>query len=324
MRLSACCALAIWYKLPQNGSGLTGGKTVILVIGGRSRTGQELTRQLVAAGNQVRVLTRTSEPAPAGTSAVTGAPGVETVTGDLARPDTLDEAMAGVDQVFLLCGTAHDELAWTRNGIDAAARAGVRHLVVSSILGSNSASKARFVRHHGEADAHVVASGVPYTILRPNMYMHNVTSMWPATIGPDGNYYAPAGDSRISAIDARDVAAVAAQVLAAPQEHLGQAYDLTGPAALDTAECCELLGKHLGRAITYVPVDDDAAHGAMLGAGLPRWMADALVELYQDYRRSGLDGYAAQVSDSVRAVTGRSPRTLDQALTDDLAGPGQA
>ena len=54
----------------------------------------------------------------------------------------------------------------------------------------------------------------------------------------------------------------------------------------------------------------------MLGAGLQHWMADALVELYQDYRRSGQDGYAAQLHDGVRAVTGRTPRTLAQALAE--------
>jgi uncharacterized protein YbjT (DUF2867 family) len=244
--------------------------------------------------------------------------GVDEVQGDLSKPDTLDKAMAGVSSVFLLCGTAHDELAWTKNAIDAAARAGVSHLVISSILGSDPASPARFIRHHGQADAHVAASGLPHTVLRPNMYMHNVTSIWPPSIGPDGNYYAPAGDARISAIDARDVAAVAAAVLAAPDAHLGQAYDLTGPAALTTAECCDLLGAHLGRPVSYVPVDDETAHGAMVGVGLPGWMADGLVELYQDYRRSGTDGYAAAVHDSVQEVTGRPPRTLDQALTDDL------
>jgi uncharacterized protein YbjT (DUF2867 family) len=244
-------------------------------------------------------------------------PGVDEVQGDLSKPGTLDKAMAGVDKVFLLCGTAHDELAWMRNAIDAAGQAGVGHLVASSILGSDPGSPARFIRHHGQADEHLMASGVPYTILRPNMYMHNVTTLWPSTIGADGNYYAPAGDAKISAIDACDVAAVAAAVLTS-DGHLGQAYDLTGPAALSTAECCELLGAHLGRQVTYVPVDDEAARGAMLGMGLPGWMVDGLVELYQDYRRSGADGYASAVHDSVQAVTGRPPRTLDQALTDDL------
>jgi len=261
---------------------------------------------LVIDGSAVRVLVRTAEPTEEG---------VDTVYGDLAKPATLDQAMDGVDKVFLLGPAHHDETAWYRNAIDAASRAGVGHLVASSILGADPRSPASFVRHHGQADSHLEASGIPWTILRPNMYMHNVTSLWPPTIGPDGNYYAPADDARISMVDARDVAAVAARVLT-EDGHAGRAYDLTGPQALTTAECCELLAAHLGRPVQYVPVDDRTARSAMLGAGVPRWMADALIELYQDYRRSGQNGYAAQVHDGVRVVTGRAPRTLAEALAD--------
>jgi hypothetical protein len=66
--------------------------------------------------------------------------------------------------------------------------------------------------------------------------------------------------------------------------------------------------------VQYVPVDDALARSAMLGAGIGEWLADGLVELYQDYRRSGTDGYAAQVHGTVLEVTGSRPRTLDQAL----------
>jgi uncharacterized protein YbjT (DUF2867 family) len=281
-----------------------GGQHVILVIGGGSRTGRELIRLLQEAGTPVRAMVRQARPA---------ADGADTVYGDLAKPATLEAAMEGADKVFLLGPAHHDEAAWYRSAIDAAARAGVSHLVASSILGSDPASPARFIRHHGLADAHLRESGLPWTILRPNMYMHNVTSLWPPTIGPDGNYYAPAGDARISTVDARDAAAVAARVLT-QDGHAGEACDLTGPQALTTTGCCELLGTSLRRPVHYVEVDDENARGAMLGAGLQHWMADALIELYQDYRRSGQDGYAAQVHDGVQAVTGRPPRTLAEAL----------
>jgi uncharacterized protein YbjT (DUF2867 family) len=111
------------------------------------------------------------------------------------------------------------------------------------------------------------------------------------------------------------MAAVAAHLLTAPAA-AGEAYDVTGPDALSHAEACQRLGAHLGRPLEYLPVDDDTAHGAMLGAGLQRWMVDALIELYQDYRRSGRDGYAAQVSATVTTLTGNPPRTLGQALAD--------
>jgi uncharacterized protein YbjT (DUF2867 family) len=277
---------------------------VILVIGARSRTGAELVRLLRAAGEPLRILTRSSEPADAAS-----------VPGDLARPESLDAAMSGVDKVFLLCSPAHDELAWHRHAIDAAGRAGVTHLVRSSILGADPASPARFIRHHGQADDYLRQSGLPGTILRPNFYLHNVTTGWAPTLDPQGNYYAPAGDARISMTDARDVAAVAARVLTGDGP-AGQAYDLTGPEALSHADACGKLGAALRQPIRYVPVDDDTARSAMLGAGLNRWFADALIELYQDYRRSGLDGYAAQVTDTVREVTGAPPRTLEQALSE--------
>jgi hypothetical protein len=55
---------------------------------------------------------------------------------------------------------------------------------------------------------------------------------------------------------------------------------------------------------------------ALLGAGLSAWFADALVGLYQDYRRSGTDGYAAQVTDTIERLTGRPARSLDDLLAE--------
>lgn len=276
---------------------------MILVIGASSRTGRELVRLMTAGGQAVRTLAR-----PGGV--VTGP---EAVVGDLADPAALSRAMSGVSKVFLLSSAAPDELAWHRNAIDAAAQAGVSLLVRSSILGADPASPARFLADHGEADQYLRESGVPQVILRPNFYMHNVSELWPPTLAEDGSYYAPAGEARISMADARDVAAVAARVLTA-NGHDGQAYDITGPEALSHSEACAKLSAALGRPVRYVPVDDTTARSAMLDAGLDAWLADGLIELYQDYRRSGRDGYAAQVTGAVHAVTGTPARTLDQAL----------
>ena len=272
---------------------------MILIIGAGSRTGRELVRLLRVTGTPVRLLTRS-------------APGPDEVTGDLADPASLDQAMKGADAVFLLSSAAPGELAWHRNASEAAARAGVGHLVRSSILGADPASPARFIRDHGQADELLRASGVPFTILRPNFYMHNVTDLWPPSLDPQGNYYAPAGEARISMVDARAVAADAARVLAG--EPAGQARDVTGPEALSHAEAAGKLAASLGRPVRYVPVDDAAARSGMLAAGMGEWLTDGLVELYQDYRRP--DGYAARVHDTVRDLTGAEPRTLDQALAD--------
>ncbi len=159
---------------------------VILLIGAGSRTGRELVRLLRAAGAPLRILSRSPEPSG----------GPEYVVGDLAGAVTLDRAMAGADKAFLLSSAGPGKLAWHRNAIDAAARAGVARLVRSSILGADPAAPAAFLRDHGQADEHLRASGVPHTVLRPNFYMHNVTDLWPPALDQEGNYYAPAGDAR--------------------------------------------------------------------------------------------------------------------------------
>jgi uncharacterized protein YbjT (DUF2867 family) len=87
-----------------------------------------------------------------------------------------------------------------------------------------------------------------------------------------------------------------------------------GPEALSYADVAAELTTAMGRQISYVAAPDEAARQALLDAGLNDWFADALIGLYQDYRRSGTDGYAAQVTDTVERLTGRPARSLHDLL----------
>jgi uncharacterized protein YbjT (DUF2867 family) len=120
-------------------------------------------------------------------------------------------------------------------------------------------------------------------------------------------------------VDTRDVAAVAAVVLT-ESGHTGAHYELTGPEALSYADVAAKLTSVMGRPITYIAAPDQAVRQALLGAGLTQWFANALVGLYQDYRRSGTGGYAAQVTDTVEQLTGRKARSLDDLLGKEPAG----
>ena len=114
-------------------------------------------------------------------------------------------------------------------------------------------------------------------------------------------------------VDTRDVAAVAAAALTEPG-HAGAHYDVTGPEPLSYADVAAKLTSAMGRPISYVSASDDAVRQALLGAGLTEWFAGALTGLYQDYRRSGTDGYAAQLTGTVQRLTGRPARSLDNLL----------
>jgi uncharacterized protein YbjT (DUF2867 family) len=280
---------------------------LILIIGGRSKIGAALIVELLDRGQQVRALARTSEQAgsvPAG---------VEIVAGDLADEGSLVTAMDGVEKVFLLSSPHPDAVTWHRNAIDAARRTQVDLLVRSSILGADRESVADFISAHTNCDRYLEDSGLPYVIVRPNLFLQNIPESTIPTIDASGTFYADAGEARISMVDTRDVAAVAALALTEPG-HAGAHYDVTGPEALSYTDVAAKLTTAMRRRISYAGASDDAVRRALLGAGLTEWFANALVGLYQDYRRSGTDGYAAQVTGTIQRLTSRPTRSLDDLL----------
>jgi uncharacterized protein YbjT (DUF2867 family) len=282
---------------------------VIVVIGGTSKIGSALIEQLVGTGAAVRALARSAERA-------TQFPDrVEVVRGDLSDRESLRSALDRADRLFLLCGPTEQEVMLNRNAIDVAKEAGLTLLVRSSILGSDPASPSTFIRDHGACDAYLRESGVPYAIIRPHMFMQNIPESTIPSIDAQGNFYANAGDARISMVDTRDVAAVAAVLLTQSGKE-GGAYDVTGPEALSYEDVASKLSHIMGRTITYVDVGDEAVAGALSGFGLGAWLVGALVELFGDYRRSGTSGYATRVTDTVERLTGRPPRSLDQLLAE--------
>ncbi len=259
----------------------------------------------------MRALARSSE------SSADFPPPIEAATGDLGDPASLAAAMQGVEQVFLLCGPTPDEVALNRNAIDAARASGVRLVVRSSILASDPESTATFVRNHGESDAYLARSGLAHVILRPNYFAQNVPDSVIPTIDDDGRFYANLGTARISMVDTADVGTVGAVALTNPG-HDGKVYDVTGPEALAYDDVASKLSSRLGRRVEYVDVPDAAARSALAGAGLGDWLVDSLVSLFVQYRRSGTDGYAAQVTDTVQELTGKPAHTLDDVLTTAL------
>ncbi len=169
-----------------------------------------------------------------------------------------------------------------------------------------------FISAHSACDRYLENSGLACVVVRPNLFLQNVPESTVPSIDASGTFYGDAGQARISMVDTRDVAAVAAVARTEPGQ-AGAHYDVTGPEALSYADVAAKLTSAMGRPVSYADVPDHAVRQALLGAGLSEWFAAALVGLYQDYRRSGTDGYAAQVTDTVPRLTGQA-RTLDDLL----------
>lgn len=281
---------------------------MILITGATGSIGVELIKRLSASGQLVRAFVRSRER-----SQTIALPGVELVEGDFTRAETFVPALAGVDRLFLLIPSSAEGEQQQRNFVDAATRSRVKHIVKLSQFAADERAPGRFQRYHAAVENHILGSGIPYTFLRPNLFMQGLLN-FRYTILSQGAFYASAGDARVSVVDVRDIAAIAAKTLAEPG-HEGKAYDITGPEALTHAEMAEQLSRALGRPVRYVDVPPDAMRNALLGFGMPAWQADGLVEDYDHYRL----GEAATVTTTVRDITGIVPTRFSQ-FAHDYAG----
>ena len=106
----------------------------------------------------------------------------------------------------------------------------MRQIVKLSRLGAHERAEGRFQRYHGAVEGQIRRSGIPFTFLRPNLFMHSLLN-FRSTISSKGEFYGLAGDGKVSIVDVRDIAAVAVRTLTEPG-HEGRTYHVTGPEAL--------------------------------------------------------------------------------------------
>jgi uncharacterized protein YbjT (DUF2867 family) len=240
-------------------------------------------------------------------------PYVDVVEGDFDRPVTLLTALAGVDRAFLLTSSSERAQAQQLAFIEAARQSGVAHLVKLSQFGADAHSPGRFQRYHAAVEAALHASGIAYTVLRPNLFMQGLFNLR-STIATQNAFYAAAGDAKVSAVDVRDIAEVAVAALT-ESGHEGKSYELTGPQALTHAEMAAHLSSALGRQVAFVDIPPEAMRDTLLSVGFPVWQADGLLEEYACYQR----GEAAAVTSGVRDAIDKAPRSFEAFARDYAA-----
>lgn len=131
------------------------------------------------------------------------------------------------------------------------------------------------------------------------------------SIKKQGKFCAPLADSRMSLVDARDVAYAAVVVFTEPG-HESRKYEITGGEAISSQESAVVLTEALAKPVEYVAVSNDQARSAMAGMGMPAWMVDGFLELY----RLAADGRLSAVIPDLEKVVGRKPRTFRQFSED--------
>jgi uncharacterized protein YbjT (DUF2867 family) len=278
----------------------------VLVCGATGSTGRAVLDALVGRGVPVRAMVREGKD-PGGLPA-----GAQVAVADFDDAASVTAALHGAAQAYLVTPSSERAGEQQRRFADLAAQAGIRHLVVLSQLASSDDSPVRFLRYHADVEEHVRGLGIGYTFLRPNLFFQGIL-VFAKEIAAQSRFSAPIGDAKVSAIDVRDIAAVAAVALT-EAGHEGATYTLTGPAAITHHDIAAALSSALGRDITFGDAAPEAFAASLHGI-LPPWQIDGLLEDYAHYRR----GEAAEVTTTVAEITGRLPRDIGQFARDYAA-----
>jgi uncharacterized protein YbjT (DUF2867 family) len=285
----------------------------ILVIGATGRVGREVVNELVAAGLPVRALSRRPEAADL-------PEGVEVVSGDLTVPESLDAGLQGARAVFLV---------WT--AAPATAPAVVARLAEQAcrvvFLSSPHQTPHPFFQQpnpmaafHAELERLLAAAGLESTILRPGMFASNAKLWWAPQIRQGDVVRWPYGSVETAPVDERDIAAVAARVLA-DDRHIGGDYVLTGPQAISHAGQVSVIGDVLGREIRFVELSPDEFRREMAGRA-PAAAIDMLLNAW-----GAASGYPAYQTSTVADILGRPALTFQQWAADhagDFRAPAES
>lgn len=235
---------------------------------------------------------------------------------DFADRDSVDAALQGIEVVFLNSGQHPDMEQLQSNVVQAARDAGVGHIVKVSggaaLMGADSASWVG--RAHTAVEQRIRESGLAFTFLRPNYFMQNLLNL--ATPIANGKLPVPLPDQRMAMVDARDIGAVAAAVLADPDSHAGQVYDVTGPEAVSFAEVADALSDRTGSQVQHIAPPVDAAVQQLAANGAPDWLQQHFREIMGIF---ATDPRMSEVSGVVQRVADRAPRTVGEFI-DDHAG----
>src|SRR6266496_4936183 len=275
----------------------------VLVTGATGTVGRNVAKLLSKKGAAVRAGVRDQAKARKQFGA-----DIALATFDFEAAASFPGALKDVEKVFLLPPPMPNQVEVANAFVDAAKRAGVRHIVKLSAIGADASPPYTFGKWHAANEQHIRESGLAFTFLRPNSFMQNFITYFPPR---DGAIYLPWGTGTASFVDTRDVGSVAAEVLTS-DGHEEKTYTLTGPAALGIADVARILSEAAGREFKYVDIPEGAARDGMLQAGMPKWLVEAVMDLHAVNKQNRWSAVTADIE----KVAGNPPTDFAQFARD--------
>jgi NAD(P)H dehydrogenase (quinone) len=280
------------------------------VSGASGHLGRAVVSELLQCpdGHEVVAITRTPET-------VSGP--AQGRFGDYNRPESLAEAYAGLDRLLII-STVDPEPG--RRGaqhvaaIDAAVRAGVKHIVFTSAAGTRQEEEPALGASYWRGEQHLIATAPAWTILRMNFYAEALVQQAQAAL--DQGVLTGLAENRVAFVARGDVAATAAGILIG-DSHAGAIYNATGPERLSGAERAVLIAEITGRPLAFLAITEEHLRAGLTRAGLPVEVVNIAVSIQASFAAGAFD----IVTGDVERLGGRPPKPLRDVLAGALKAP---
>jgi NAD(P)H dehydrogenase (quinone) len=277
------------------------------VSGASGHLGRAVVSELLQrrGGHEVVAITRTPET-------VSGP--AQGRFGDYNRPESLAKAYAGLDRLLII-STVDPEPgkrgAQHLAAIDAAVRAGVKHIVFTSAAGMRQEEEPALGASYWLGEQHLIATAPAWTILRMNYYAEALVQQAQASL--DHGVLTGLAENRVAFVARGDVAAAAAGILIG-DGHAGAIYNATGPERLSGAERAALIAEITGRPLAFLAITEDQLRAGLTRAGLPVEVVNIAISIQTSFAAGAFD----IVTGDVERLGGRPSKPLRDVLAGAL------
>jgi NAD(P)H dehydrogenase (quinone) len=293
--------------------------TKIAMTGASGQYGRLATDKLISLGRARDLILITRNPAKLADREKAGC---EVRRGDFDEPETLRAALGGAQKLLLISGTrVGARVRQHQAAIDAAAEAGVRHIIYTSFINVDPANPAIVTIDHRETEHLIKSSGMAFTFLRDAHYADSmIINAGPGFLA-SGVWLTSTNGGREAMVWREDCVDCAVAVLTSAG-HENKAYALTGPNRESFTEVAAMLAEITGRPIRPVETDDAGMYAHFDSLGIPRepvddqtvagipWNSDDMVS----FERAIREGYLDICTDDVERLTGRKARSVRQLI----------
>jgi NAD(P)H dehydrogenase (quinone) len=236
------------------------------------------------------------------------AKGVQVRAADFNQPETLPAAFAGVDRILLISTgdifVDGQRLGQHKAAVDAAAKAGVKHILYTSVISPKPNPSSIIENDHFWTEQAIMASGMSWTMLRHGLYTDNMLRTLPGAIA-SGVFTTATGSGPRNWVTREDCARADAAALASTDAGC-KIYDITGPEAINADAVVAIIAELTGKPLVHKAIPSAALREGLVAAKLPPTLIGAMV----GFDEATALGYYAVVTPAVEMLTGRKPAAV--------------